>query len=337
MRRLTVHHESFPIAGSFTISRGSKTTAEVVLVEITDDQYGSNDQQSNRQHRGRGECVPYARYGESIDGVIESVESIRRDIEAGLDRQELQRLLPAGAARNAVDCALWDLDSKIAGCRAWELAGIEVPATEVTAYTLSLDSPAAMQRAAEKYASRPLLKLKLAGDGDIERVTAVRQGAPDSRIIVDANEGWTIEQYQQMAPLLASLGVSLIEQPLPAGDDDALIGIDRPVPVCADESCHDSSTLAQLQGKYDVVNIKLDKTGGLTEALVLRRQAESMGFDIMVGCMLASSLAMAPATLVAGGAGTVDLDGPLLLAEDRSHPLNFSDNLVGLPAPELWG
>lgn len=328
MRQLSVRHESFPIAGSFTISRGSKTTAEVVLVEITDD--GS-------ALKGRGECVPYPRYGESIEGVIETVESVRGAIESGLERQELQQLLPAGAARNAVDCALWDLDAKRAGCRAWELAGIDVPRTEVTAYTLSLDSPEAMQRAAAKHASRPLLKLKLAGDGDIERVTAVRKGAPEARIIVDANEGWTIEQYQRMAPVLASLGVSLIEQPLPAGKDDALIGIDRSVPVCADESCHDSGTLSQLQGKYDVVNIKLDKTGGLTEALKMRAAAESMGFDIMVGCMLATSLAMAPATLVAGGVGTVDLDGPLLLAEDRSHPLDYSNNLVGLPSPELWG
>ncbi len=336
MRRLSVRHESFPIAGSFTISRGSKTTAEVVLVEITDGSNGTG-QPDTGQYRGRGECVPYTRYGESISGVIESIESIRSEIEDGLDRHRLQQFLPAGAARNAVDCALWDLEAKTAGRRVWDLAGIDVPATEVTAYTLSLDSPDAMQRAAKKVASRPLLKLKLAGEGDIERVTAVRQGAPDARIIVDANEGWTIEQYQQMAPVLATLGVSLIEQPLPADDDAALLGIDRPVPVCADESCHDSCTLAQLQGKYDVVNIKLDKTGGLTEALVLRNTAESMGFDIMVGCMLASSLAMAPATLVASGVGTVDLDGPLLLAEDRPHPLDYSNNLVGLPAPELWG
>ena len=329
MRRLSVRHESFPIAGSFTISRGSKTSAEVVLVEIVDDGAG--------QMRGRGECMPYAHYGESIDGVIDTIESIRSAVEDGLDRQQLQQQLPAGAVRNAVDCALWDLDAKLAGKRAWELAGMPEPATEVTAYTLSLDTPDAMQQAARTHSSRPLLKLKLAGEGDIERVSAVRQGAPDSRIIVDANEGWTIDQYQQMAPVLASLGVSLIEQPLPADNDDALADIDRPVPVCADESCHDSSTLSSLQGKYDVVNIKLDKTGGLTEALQLRKAAESMGFDIMVGCMLASSLAMAPATLVAGGAGTVDLDGPLLLAKDRPHPLDYSNNLVGLPAPELWG
>lgn len=326
MRQLSVQHESFPIAGSFTISRGSKTTAEVVLVEITED-----------DHRGRGECVPYARYGESIEGVIDSIESIRTAIESGLDIGELQNLLPAGAARNAVDCALWDLDSKRANLRAWDIAGCSAPASEITAFTLSLDKPDAMQRAAFKHASRPLLKLKLAGDGDIERVNAVRQGAPNSRIIVDANEGWSIEQYQQMAPVLATLGVALIEQPLPAGDDAALIGIDRPVPVCADESCHDSSTLAQLQGKYDVVNIKLDKTGGLTEALKLRCAAEALNFGVMVGCMLSTSLAMAPATLVARGAGTVDLDGPLLLAKDRSHPLDYRDNRVGMPAPELWG
>jgi len=281
--------------------------------------------------------VPYARYGESIDGVIESIESIRTLVEAGLDREALQNVLASGAARNAVDCAIWDLDAKIAGRRVWEVAGIDMPASEVTAYTLSLDSPEAMRRAAKKHAMRPLLKLKLSGDSDIERVAAVRQGAPDSLIIVDANEGWNIEQYQQMAPVLATLGVSLIEQPLAAADDDALLGVDRPVPVCADESCHDSSTLSQLRGKYDVVNIKLDKTGGLTEALKMRRAAESMDFGIMVGCMLASSLAMAPATVVAGGVSTVDLDGPLLLAADRSHPLDYSNNLVGLPTPELWG
>jgi L-alanine-DL-glutamate epimerase-like enolase superfamily enzyme len=326
VRRLTVRHESFPIAGSFTISRGTKTAADVVLVELHDE-----------QHCGRGECVPYARYGESIDGVIAAIESIRSELERGLSRADLQNTLPAGAARNAVDCALWDLDAKNAGKRVWELAGIDTPCTEVTAYTLSLDSPDAMQRAAQQHADRPLLKLKLAGDGDIERVSAVRQGAPEAKIIVDANEGWSIEQYHQMAPQLAELGVALIEQPLHADTDAALVGVERPVPLCADESCHDSATLAQLQGKYDVVNIKLDKTGGLTEALALRTAAESMGFEIMVGCMLASSLAMAPATLVASGVGTVDLDGPLLLADDRDHALDYSNNCVGLPAAALWG
>ncbi len=326
MTRLRVDSESWPIRGTFTISRGSKTSAEVVLVEIT-----------KGQHTGRGECVPYARYGESIASVIDQIESVRALVEDGVDSVSIQSALPAGAARNAVDCALWDLQAKRASQRVWSLAGIPVPQPVVTAYTLSLDEPKAMQEAAQIHAKRPLLKLKLAGDGDLDRVAAVRAGAPQSTIIVDANEGWTIDQYLTMVPQLASLGVALIEQPLPAGGDAALAEVERPIPLCADESCHDTSTLDQLTGRYDTINIKLDKTGGLTEALALRQSALSLGFEVMVGCMVSTSLAMAPATLLTAGAGIVDLDGPLILAKDRSHPLDYQNFSISPPTAELWG
>jgi L-alanine-DL-glutamate epimerase-like enolase superfamily enzyme len=324
--QLRVERQSFPIRGSFAISRGRKTTSEVVLVELQRD--GA---------RGRGECVPYARYGESIDSVIDAIESVRDELQADIDCAQLQQLMPAGAARNAVDCALWDLRAKQASERVWTLAGLTEPVAEVTAYTLSLESPDKMHQAALDHADRPLLKMKLAGDGDVDRVAAVVRGAPKATIIVDANEGWTIEQYHQMVPQLAELGVAMIEQPLPAGEDAALAGVDRPVPLCADESCHDCGTLMDLSGRYNMINIKLDKTGGLTEAMQLRQQAEAAGFDIMVGCMVATSLAMAPATLVASGARVVDLDGPLLLAEDRQPALDYANYRVAAPSAELWG
>ena len=254
-----------------------------------------------------------------------------------ITRTALMDLLPAGAARNAVDCALWDLEAKRAGKRVWELAGLPEPRPEITAYTLSLDTPEAMQAQAAKNAHRPLLKIKLGTPDDMQRLEAVRAGAPGAKIIVDANEGWSAEVYADLAPHLVRLGVALVEQPLPAGQDDALIGMERPVPVCADESCHDQSSLPKLKGKYDVVNIKLDKTGGLTEALELRRAALAEGYDIMVGCMVGSSLAMAPATLVAQGALVTDLDGPLLLAEDRETPLVFDAAGVHPPSASLWG
>lgn len=318
--------ESWPIRGTFAISRGSKTSAEVVTVSLQQD-----------GHTGRGECVPYARYGESIDSVISAIESVRRELQAGADRAALQQLLPAGAARNAIDCALWDHEAKAAGVRVWQLAGLAEPVAQVTAYTLSLATAQVMHQSALDHCERPLLKLKLAGDGDIERVAAVREGAPNAQIIVDANEGWNIEQYQQMVPELARLGVAMIEQPLPAGQDAGLAGVDRPIPLCADESCHDAKTLADLQGRYDVVNIKLDKTGGLTEALVMRDTAQQMGFDIMVGCMIATSLAMAPATIIGTGARVVDLDGPLLLAADRENGLDYGAFKVSAPDAALWG
>ena len=330
MTLLTVRSESWPIRGTFTISRGSKTTADVVVVEL------SHNGDSGPVV-GRGEAVPYARYGESLESVMEQIESLHGPLAEGLDRSGLQALLPAGAARNAVDLAFWDLECKRSGKRHWELAGLPQPGPVTTAYTLSLDSVENMGRKAAENATRPLLKLKLAGPEDLDRVAAVRANAPDPRIIVDANEGWTVEQYKELAPKLVGLGVEMIEQPLPAGDDGALAGIERPVPVCADESCHDTATLAALKGRYDMINIKLDKTGGLTEALKLKQAAQAEGFGIMVGCMLATSLAMAPGVLLAQGVPVVDLDGPLLLAEDRDPALTIEDSLVYPPAPALWG
>lgn len=320
--QIEVISDVFQLAQVFTISRGSRTEARVLTVKITDNGVS-----------GWGECVPYARYGETLESVTEQIESL----SGTLTRAALYDLLPAGAARNAVDCALWDLEAKQAGTPAWQLAGLEPLTPEITAYTLSLDTPEKMQAQAAENAFRPLLKIKLGTADDMPRLEAVRAGAPDSTIIVDANEGWSAQVYADLAPHLVRLGVALVEQPLPAGDDDALLGMDRPVPVCADESCHDRASLPSLKGKYDVVNIKLDKTGGLTEALALRDAALAGGYDVMVGCMVGSSLAMAPAMLVAQGARIVDLDGPLLLAEDRAEPLKFDVAGVHPPSPKLWG
>ncbi|MDO6478905.1 N-acetyl-D-Glu racemase DgcA [Shimia thalassica] len=320
--QISVTRDVFKLAQVFTISRGSRTEAKVLTVKITDGDFV-----------GWGECVPYARYDETLESVTAEIESLPTEF----DRMALYDLLPAGAARNAVDCALWDLEAKKAGKPAWELAGLPAPGPEVTAYTLSLGTPESMQEQAAKNAFRPLLKIKLGTPDDMPRLEAVRAGAPNSTIIVDANEGWSAEVYADLAPHLVRLGVALVEQPLPAGDDDALLGMDRPVPVCADESCHDRNSLAKLKGKYDVVNIKLDKTGGLTEALALRDAALAEGYDVMVGCMVGSSLAMAPATLVAQGAVVTDLDGPLLLAEDRETPLLFDAEGVHPPEAALWG
>jgi len=326
MRELTVRAERWPIAAGFTISRGSKTAADVVVVEI-----------GGGAHVGRGECVPYARYGESIEGTIASIEALRPAIERGMDRASLATALAAGAARNAVDCALWDLAAEQTGRPAWQLAGLARPLAVTTAYTLNLDTVANMAAAARTHADRPLLKLKLSGPGDLERVRAVHENAPRARLIVDANEAWTPQTYSELAPQLGPLGVELIEQPLPAGADAALAGLARPVPVCADESCHGAASLADIRGKYDAVNIKLDKTGGLTEALRLAEAARAAGLDIMVGCMVATSLAMAPALLLAADARWVDLDGPLLLTRDREHGLEFVGSLVRPATPELWG
>jgi L-alanine-DL-glutamate epimerase-like enolase superfamily enzyme len=286
---------------------------------------------------GRGECRPYARYDEFAEGVVADIEAVARDLGADPAAVNLNTLMAPGAARNAVDCALWDLRAKLSGKPVWQLAGLAEPKPLVTAYSLSLDTPQAMQAKAAENAHRPLLKVKLGGEGDLERIRAVRAGAPNADIIVDANEGWTPESYAELAPELLALGVSMVEQPLPAWDDEALADMERPLPVCADEACHDTASLAGLALKYDMVNIKLDKTGGLTEALLLKAQAEAMGMRVMVGCMLASSLAMAPAVLVAQGAEIVDLDGPLLLAADRDHPLKYDAQGVHPPAPELWG
>jgi L-Ala-D/L-Glu epimerase len=319
---ITVTPDTFRLAQVFTISRGSRTEARVLTVRIT-----------RGGVTGWGECVPYARYGETLDSVTAQIESL----PTGITRDALQTALPAGAARNAVDCALWDLWAKQTGQRVWQLAHLPEPGPMVTAYTLSLDTPENMRAAAAQNAHRPILKIKLGTPDDMPRLQAVRQGAPRTTIIIDANEGWTADVYGDLAPHLVQMGVALVEQPLPAGADDMLAEIARPLPVCADESCHDRHSLPGLKGKYDVVNIKLDKTGGLTEALALKTEAQALGYGLMVGCMVGSSLAMAPATLLAQGAAYTDLDGPLLLAEDRENPLRFDQAGVHPPARELWG
>jgi len=314
------------LAGAFTISRGSKTEAVVVVAELGD---GS--------HRGRGEAVPYARYGETPDGVVAAIEAMRPALRGGLDRDRLQAAMPSGAARNALDCAFWDFYAKQSGRRAYELAGLAPPKPLVTAYTISLATPAVMAEAAERAASRPLLKVKLGGGDDGARIAAVRRAAPRAALIVDANEGWGDDNLARNLTACADAGVTLIEQPLPEGRDAALTRIKRPIPVCADESVHDRASLDALSGKYDAINVKLDKAGGLTEALALAAEAERRGLSIMAGCMVATSLAMAPAMLVAQRARVVDLDGPLLLAEDRPDGLRYEGSLAFPPEPALWG
>lgn len=326
MVELAVRHESWPIAGTFTISRGSKTSAEVVVVELHDG-----------THRGKGECVPYARYGESIESVITELEKLKGAIREGATRGHVQDLVKPGAARNALDCAFWDLQAKQSGKRAWDLAGLLAPQPIVTAYTISLDTPDKMGAQAKANAHRPLMKLKLTGEGDLERVAAVRENAPSARLIVDANEGWTVDMVEPFSDKLKEFGVEMIEQPLPADQDAPLAGVAHPIPLCADESAHACADFHDLVGKYDMVNIKLDKTGGLTEALKLRRMALDAGMQVMVGCMVGTSLAMAPAMLVAEGATVVDLDGPLLLAKDRTPGIAFDGSTMMPAEPALWG
>jgi L-alanine-DL-glutamate epimerase-like enolase superfamily enzyme len=324
--RLTIAEERWPIAGSFTISRGSKTEAHVVTVTLEDG-----------GHTGRGECVPYPRYEETVPQVIAALQAARSRIEAGITRDAIASILTPHAARNALDCALWDLAAKKAGVPAWQLAGLAEPKPAVTAYTLSLDTPEAMGEAAAKASGRPLLKLKLGREGDVERLKLLRRNAPHSRLIVDANEGWTADSLAAMLAACADTGVELVEQPLPAGNDEALRAVSRAVTVCADESAHGLDSLDQLVGKYDAINIKLDKTGGLTPAIALAHAARERDLRIMVGCMLATSLAMAPAFLLAPFAEVIDLDGPLLLKEDRSPAIRFDGSLMH-PAPtDLWG
>ncbi|MEX2618263.1 MAG: N-acetyl-D-Glu racemase DgcA [Alphaproteobacteria bacterium] len=326
MRRLTIRHESWPLARALTISRGSRASAEVVVVEIVDGDV-----------TGRGECMPYAHYGETVEGVIAEIEALREYLEGDLNIMTLQVAMAPGAARNAVDCALWDLTAKQAGKPAWALARLDAPQPLVTAYTLGVDTPDAMAAAAREIAWRPLIKLKVTGEGDIDRIAAVRAAAPQSRLIVDANEGWTSDMVEPFSTELAKLDVVLIEQPLPAHADGALADMPHPVPICADESCHSRDGLEELAGLYDMVNIKLDKTGGLTEALALRAAARELGLGVMVGCMVATSLAMAPAVLVGQGAEVIDLDGPLLLAKDRPGGLVYDGSTVMPPDPALWG
>jgi L-alanine-DL-glutamate epimerase-like enolase superfamily enzyme len=325
-RSLEVAVERYPIAGRFTIARGSRTEAVVVTATIRED--GAV---------GRGECVPYARYGESVEGVAETIAGLAERIEAGLGRTELQDALPPGAARNALDCALWDLEAKQAGVRAWTLAGLARLDPVKTCLTISLGPPGEMAQAAAREARRPMLKLKIGGPDDLAAVEAVRGAAPKTRLIVDANEALSLDDLRRLAPELARLDVQLIEQPLPAGQDAALDGYDSPVPLCADETLHTRADLAACEGRYSHINIKLDKAGGLTEALALAAEAKARGFQLMVGSMVATSLAVAPALILAQGAPFVDLDGPLLLARDREPGLAITGSLLEPPSPELWG
>jgi len=325
-RALSVSVERWPIRGGFTISRGSKQEAVVVVATISDG-----------AHQGRGECVPYARYGESVEGVVQAIEVCAPAIGQGLDRVGLQDLLSAGAARNAVDCALWDLEAKRSGRSVAELAGLAPLRAVETAFTISLASPEEMAARARDASRYPLLKLKLGGDGDEVRLVAVRQAVPNARLIADANEAWRTPNLERLLAAAKAAGIELIEQPLPAGDDALLEHVARIVPLCADESAHDRASLATIARRYDAVNIKLDKTGGLTEALATAAEARRLGLKIMVGCMVATSLAMAPALLLAQDADFVDLDGPLLLERDRVPGLAYSSGTVMPPPAALWG
>lgn len=326
MMSLSIKKEIWPIAGSFNISRVSVTEAYVLVVELTDGEYV-----------GRGESEPHESDVSYMDIVEQEIEAVRADIERGISREELDKLLPAGRARNAIDCALWDLEAKKSGKRAWELAGVAMDKPLVTAYTISLNSPEEMAEQTKKYSHRDLLKLKL-GEGDcLAQVRAVREAAPNTRLIVDANEAWSFDMLCEMAEPMAELGVELIEQPMPAGQDDELIKYTGPVPLCADESCIDRSSLPHAKGRYAYVNIKLDKTGGLTEALALADAALEQGFKLMVGCMTGTSLAMAPAMIIGQMSEFCDLDGPLLLAKDREDCLKYEDSVVHIPEVNVWG
>lgn len=326
-RTMSVEVERFPIAGVFRISRGSRTRAKVVTCTIFEGAAA-----------GRGECVPYPRYGETLESVTEQIEEMRGSIAEGITRQSLRETMAPGAARNAIDCALWDLEAKLKGKRVQDMIGGSEPAALVTAQTLSIGSPAEMAEEARRHAARKLLKIKVgAGDEDAARIAAVAKAAPNSRLIVDANEAWNATNLEENLKIAAELGVALVEQPLPAGEDAILGEIAHPVPICADESLHTAQDLSSMRGRYDTVNIKLDKTGGLTEALILRDRAREMGFSVMVGCMVGTSLAMAPAVLLAQNADFVDLDGPLLLARDRTPGLTYTDSFVSPPEADLWG
>ena len=309
----------------FRISRGSRTEAQVVVVTVGDD-----------EHVGRGEGVPIKRYGQSAESVLAQIKSIKA--EKKLDRQRLQQLLPAGAARNALDCALWDLEAKTSGKRVWELANVPIVPEVETSFTISLDTPEKMAAAAAVAAELPILKLKLQGDDlDLARVKRVRESAPAARLLLDANESWSPEHYRKIVPELHQLGVELIEQPFPANADEVLENLDHPIPVCADESCHTTADLRRLTNRYDMINVKLDKTGGLTEALRLCDRARDSGFKLLIGCMVCTSLGIAPARLLASNADWVDLDGPLLLARDREHGLTYGNGKIEMPSCELWG
>lgn len=330
MRSLTIAIESWPIAGAFTISRGTRTDARVVVATIAEGGIA-----------GRGECVPYARYGETVEGVASEIEAQAVAIAEGASRSDLLGMLRAGAARNALDSALWDLEAKQTGNPAWMIADLPRPRPVFTAYTLSLGTPEAMEAAARQASDRPLLKVKLGGKGDVERIAAVRSGAPNARLIVDANEAWEEADFAANFAACAAADVKLIEQPLPAGKDEVLsklpVQARGGIPLCADESLHTAADLASVAGRYQAINIKLDKAGGLTEALNLLAKARALGLQIMVGCMVGTSLAMAPALLLANDADFVDLDGPLLLARDRGPGLVYEGSLMHPPDRALWG
>ena len=322
---IEAHEEIWPLREPFRISRGSRTETRVVVVTVTDD-----------EHRGRGEGVPLKRYNQSVTSVLAQIELI--GTQKNLNRQTLQKFLPPGAARNAVDCALWDLDAKRSGKRIWQLANIPTVCKVETSVTISLDAPEKMAASASAKKNAPILKLKLGGDDpDLARVEAVRNAAQSSRLLIDANESWSPEHYRKLAPALDQLGVELIEQPFPANADEILEMLDHPVPVCADESCHTGADLPQLKNRYEVLNIKLDKTGGLTEALLLAQRARESGLKLLIGCMACTSLAIAPARLLASAADFVDLDGPLLLTHDREDALSYESGRIALPSQMLWG
>src|SRR5213595_1602659 len=322
---IDAHEQSWPLDKPFRISRGARTEARVVVVTVTDG-----------QHIGRGEAVPIRRYNQSPASVLAQIESIKS--RQCLDRQLIQKLLPAGAARNALDCAFWDLEAKISGKRAWELANIPLAPEVKTSFTISLDTPAAMAAVAKVHATAPILKLKLGGDNpDLARVKAVREAAPAARLLIDANESWTSDHYCKVAPSLRQFGIELIEQPFPADADEVLETLDHPIPVCADESCHTTADLPRLKNRYEMVNIKLDKSGGLTEALLLTERARENGFKLLIGCMVCTSLGIAPARILASGADYVDLDGAILLARDREHGLSYQNGKIDIPSRELWG
>jgi L-alanine-DL-glutamate epimerase-like enolase superfamily enzyme len=322
---LDAHEQSWPLDKPFRIARGTRTEARVIVVTVTDG-----------QHTGRGEAVPSARYGQTVASALAQIESIK-DVPS-LDRRKIQKLLSAGAARNALDCAFWDLEAKASGKRAWELANIQIVDAVETTFTISLDTPEKMAAAARVNKSAPILKLKLGGDDvDLARVESVRGASPDARLLVDANESWSPSHYRNTAPALRRLAVELIEQPFPADADDVLETLDHPVPVCADESCHTTADLPRLVNRYQAINVKLDKTGGLTEALLLTECARESGLKLLIGCMVCTSLGIAPARLLARATDSVDLDGPLLLAGDRHHRLSYQNGKIGLPSKELWG
>lgn len=325
MRTIKWEHRVFPIRGTFRISRGAKTEAHALIVTVTE-----------RGVAGRGECVPYARYGETVASVIVQFEAVAKAVRNGIGLDEIQKLLPAGSARNAIDCALWDLRSRLTGRSVANWAGLEAPLLPViSAYTLSLDTPEAMAASAARQAHLPLLKLKLGGDGDLERVRAVRSAAPSARLMADANESWQIHHLDAYLPAFAELGVELLEQPLPAGQDDYLLDYSSPVPLAADESCRDLSSIAYIRNRYAVANIKFDKTGGLTEALAVARAARAADMKIMIGCMVASSLSMAPGLVIAQQAEVVHLDGPLLLAQDIDPGLPYEGARL-FPSEKVW-